>query len=488
MRSKNLLAVFALAAVLPLTSCSGVKTPCTANCGGGGSGNATVSMTIYASASTSVNVLSMTLPVIGVSLTPTTGSPVAVSATTTNFEMTRLQTDSSLVEAGATVPAGTYTSISVTLAGSSGIFINATNAARGTCAAGAVCNLPASAATTVTFTFATPLSLVANQSQWIGLNFNLNNAITNTNGVSVSFSNPGVFTAATTTRTGLPTGSVDTIEDFVGVVTAFTSNSISVKSGISGQTLTATINGNTVYDAPNTSLGYTQCALAPSCIKVGSTVSVDAALAAVGTLTATEVDVLDATSVDEVEGVIYPTATAGTFGLIVSDKVVTSNNAALMAVTVGSPIFLTAGTNPIGYIDTKTLSIPLAAITGFTSNLVAGQQVRVQVTSAAMAATATGTATNVTANNFLLRFSRITATVAATGITFTITNLPAYITALNTSLPPTPQVATYLNYTLFDGLSNTTDPVFVTGSTVSVRALYLNNTAPPFQAAKVRVP
>jgi hypothetical protein len=59
---------------------------------------------------------------------------------------------------------------------------------------------------------------------------------------------------------------------------------------------------------------------------------------------------------------------------------------------------------------------------------------------------------------------------------------------LNTSLPPTPQVATYLNYTIFDGLSNTTDPVFVAGSTVSVRALYLNNVAPAFQAAKVRVP
>jgi hypothetical protein len=99
-----------------------------------------------------------------------------------------------------------------------------------------------------------------------------------------------------------------------------------------------------------------------------------------------------------------------------------------------------------------------------------------------------GTATNVTANNFLLRFSRLTATVATTGTIFTVTNLPAYITLLNTSLPPTPQVATYLNYTIFDGLSNTTDPVFVAGSTVSVRALYLNNVAPAFQAAKVRVP
>jgi hypothetical protein len=49
-------------------------------------------------------------------------------------------------------------------------------------------------------------------------------------------------------------------------------------------------------------------------------------------------------------------------------------------------------------------------------------------------------------------------------------------------------VVTYLNYTLFDGLVNTTDPVFVAGTTVSFRALYLSNSAPSFQAAKVRVP
>jgi hypothetical protein len=72
--------------------------------------------------------------------------------------------------------------------------------------------------------------------------------------------------------------------------------------------------------------------------------------------------------------------------------------------------------------------------------------------------------------------------------TFTITNVTVYITELNSSLPTTPQVDTFLNYTIFDGVTNTTDPAFVAGSTVSIRALYLNNIAPPFKAAKVRVP
>lgn len=427
------------------------------------------------------------MPIVGITLTPSSGSPIPIFSPTSNanFEMTRLQTDSSLVADKVTVAAGTYTSISVTLASSSGIFINQSGATVGACAAGAVCGLPNGAATTITFTFPSALVLTSDQTQWIGLDFNLNKAITTSNGISVDFTQTGVMTATTTPRRGLPSGSVETIEDFVGVVTAYTSgSSITVQSSVSGQTITAALNGSTEYDEVPT--GYSGCVLAPSCIKVGSTVSMDVGLALSGALTATEVDVLEATGVNEVEGVIYPTSTAGVFGLILADKVVTDSNAALTNATYGAGILVTISPTANGYIDTKTLSIPLSNPVGFsTSDFAAGQMIRAQITSAT---TGTGGVINATAGNLLLRFSRITATVSATGTTFTVTNLPTYITALNTSLPTTPQVVTYLNYTLFDGLVNTTDPVFVAGTTVSFRALYLSNSAPSFQAAKVRVP
>lgn len=452
------------------------------NCGP--TGNATLAISIYDSPPSGVSVLSLTLPIVGITLTPSSGSAVSVFSPTTNanFEMTRLQTDSSLVTTGATVTAGTYTAINVTVGTSSGVFINYSGAAVGACAEGAVCGFPNGAATTITYTFTTPLVLTSNQTQWIGLNFNMNNAITTTNGISLDFTQSGVMTATTTPRANIPAAYVDTIEDFVGKVTAYTSgSSITVQSSITNQSITATLNSNTEYDAAPSA--YSGCSSSPGCIAVGSTVSLDAGLAIAGTLTATEVDVLSAAGTDELEGVIYPTSTANVFGMILADKFVTDGNAAITSGTLGQGVLLTVNPTSTGYVDTKTLTIPLPNPVGFSgSTLAAGQRIRAQVI---------GTTTNssgmlvATATNLLLRFSRFTATVNTSGTTFTIANLPTYMAALNTGLPPTPQVATYLNYTILDGLTATTS--LVTGENVSIRALYFSAQAPNFQAAKVRV-
>jgi Domain of unknown function (DUF5666)/Domain of unknown function (DUF4382) len=472
-----------IALSLGLSSCSGQKSSvCVTNCGG--NGNATVAISIYDTPPTGVSVLSLSLPIVGITLTPSSGSPVSVFSPTSNavFELTRLQTDSSLVTTGATVAAGTYTAINVTVGTSSGVFINSSNAAVGSCAAGAVCGFPNGAATTISYTFTTPLTLTSNQTQWIGLNLNMNNAITTTNGIALDFTQTGVLTATTTPRTNIPSAYVDTIEDFVGKVTAYTSGStITVQNAVTGQSITATLNSSTEYDeAPS---NYSACALSPACIQVGSTVSVDAGLAIGGTLTATEVDVLDASATDEVEGIIYPTGQTNVFGMILADKSASDANAALTAGTQGQGILLTINPSAVGYIDTKTLSIPLPNPTGFSiSTLAAGQMVRAQISGASTNSNGMITAT---ANNLLLRFSRLTATVNTPGTTFTISNPPTYMTVLNTGLSATPQVATYLNYTILDGLTTTTS--LVTGETVAIRALYLSAQAPNFQAAKIRV-
>jgi Domain of unknown function (DUF4382) len=484
MRAKGSLALIVIASVLGLSSCSGLKssTPCMTNCGP--TGKATLAISIFDSPPTGVSVLSLTLPIVGITLTPSSGSPVAVFSPTTsaNFELTRLQTDSSVVTTGVSVTAGTYTAINVTVGTSSGVFINSSGATVGACVAGAVCGFPNGSATTITFTFPTALVLTSNQTEWIGLNFNMNSAITTSNGISLDFTQANVMTATTTPRTNIPAAYVDTIEDFVGKVTAYTSgSSITVQSAITGQSITAALNSNTEYDAPPSS--YSGCTLTPGCIAVGSTVSLDAGMTISGTFTATEVDVLQTAAVNEVEGIIYPTSTANVFGMILADKSVTDSNPSLTAGTLGSGILLTINPTAVGFVDTKTLSIPLPNPTGFSgSTLAAGQMVRAQVSGATTDANGI---IHATANNLLLRFSRITATVNTPGTTFTISNLPAYLTALNTGLSPTPQVATYLNYTILDGLTATTS--LLTGQTVSIRALYFSAQAPNFQAAKVRV-
>ena len=456
MNSKLALILFAIAAIFVLSSCSGQKTTCTTNCVV--IGNASLTVTLYDTPPTGTNVLSFTLPIAGISLTPSSGSPQPVATVTSSVEVTRLQSDSAVIADQASVPAGSYTAINVTLGPTSAknnLFVNTSGSTitygTSSCVSGAICALPVGAV----YSIAIPLTLnlSTNQNQWIGLDLNLNKAITSSSGISVDFSQTGVLTATTTTRTGIPSGSVDTLEDFTGVVTAYTAGaSITVQSAIRGEKLTASLTSSTEYDSAAAS--YSQCSgTASSCVAVGSTVSLDATVSSGGTFTATEVDVLDATAVDEVEGIIYPTSTAGEYGMILADKVSASGNAALNAGVYGSGVLLTL--NATAYsIDTKTLSSQLSqTAAGFTSSndILGGQVVRAQISGISTDSNGNITAS---ATNMLLRYSRLSGTVnSVAGGIFTATGLPGYINAWNASLSSTPQVYTYATLTAFDGIA-----------------------------------
>ena len=492
MNSKRALFILGISSIFVLTSCSGLKTAvCTVNCGG--SGNASLTISLYDTPPTGTNALSFTLPIAGISLTPSSsGSPQPVTTALSSVEVTRLQSDSAVIVDQASVPAADYSAINVTLGPTSStnnLFINTSGSTitYGThsCVNGAICALPVGAIYTISIPLT--LNLTANQKQWIGLDFNLNKAITSSGGISVDFSQTGVLTASTTTRTGIPSGSVDTVEDFTGVVTAYTTgSSITVHSAIRDASLTAVLSSSTEYDLAPSSYSLCQ-STAAACVTVGSTVSMDTVVSSAGIFTATEVDVLDLTAVDEVEGIIYPTTTVGEF---LADEVSASGNATLSAGTYGSGVLLTL--NATNYsVDTKTLSTQLSQpVVGFSSgsDLLGGQVVRAQISGISTDNNGNITAT---ANNMLLRYSRLSGTLnSVAGSAFTVAALPGYINALNTSLSSTPQVFTYPSVTAFDGITGLSDPSLIDGTTtVSIRALYLNSPATyPFQAAKVRVP
>jgi Domain of unknown function (DUF4382)/Domain of unknown function (DUF5666) len=486
MKMKALSVLTLSAAVFLLASCSGLNNGgCTTNCGGG---DANLSITLFDLPPAGVSILSFTLPVAGIALTPSSGTAVTVPITPTSYEMTRLQTDSALVGVNMSVPAGTYTSINVTVTTSSGVFINTSGGTIGTCANGAVCPMPSGAATTIQIPIS--LTLTANQNQWVGLDFSLANAITTTNGITVDFNQPNVMTATTRPRVGIPAGSVDTIEDFIGVVTAVSTSSITVQSGITGNSLTAAISANTEFDLAPVTYSNCQQATAAACITTGSTVSLDANLSSSGTLTASEIDVLDTIAVDEVEGTIYPTSVAGVVGLIVADKVAVTSTTPLASssTTYGTGIFLSVDTGTIYSVDTKTLStqnLGLNALFTGSGDLFAGQTVRVQLSNISSGSAGI----SATAKNVLLRWSRLTGTVnSVAGNSFTLANIPGYINTLNPTLSLTPQVMTYVNATAFDGITDVSGLSATSSQLASIRALYIDRAQQPFQAAKVRVP
>jgi len=453
------------------------------------------------------SILSFKVTVTGVSLTPSTGKPVSLTLnpTTPIIELTHLQSDSAFLGT-STVPSGNYSGATISFSSPDIVLINQTTVALtgGTAACppispgGAVttCEFKPTTSGMITLTTAPfPLALTANQQTGLSLDFNLNNAITMTNGaVSVDFTQANVLTASTLPHAGTPSGALDLIEDFTGIITTISGNSVTVHSDTRGN-ITAVANSSTTFDP-------TLCpAQNITCLAANKTVSIDATLNLDGTMTLLEADLLDNASVvanklDAIEGTVFSVnASAPQISLVLSDKTVVSGNSILTAATGGTIVQVTLGTSPIFSVDTKGLSAVIgspAAINSFLglSNVFAGQTVRMQVLASPAPIAGLNSSVLVSTNSIVLRFSRVTGTIFAQpaspffSLSTTPPSLPSFLGGIN-GLPSL--VVQISNQTNFDGVASFSG--LNSGDTVSVRALYIaspNYPLSPFFAAKVR--
>ncbi len=483
--------LFVIVVTLTVASCSGLHDSggCTTNCGG----NATLSITISDTPPANTSVVSYALPIIGITLTPSSGSqvPVFSSNPSTDFELTRLQSDTNLVVSKVTVAEGTYTAVNVTVAAPSGVFYNSTGGTVGACSV-ALCGITG-AAGTITYTFPTgsPLVLNSNSTQWLNLDFSYNNSIVISNNVlGIDVTQTGVMTASTTVPAGVPSGNFANLDDFTGQITKLSSSSITVQSSLRGSLTAAISSATPVHDPQALCAGGGSL----SCIAVGSVVSMQGLLSNSGVPTATSLDVIDNTTshADEVEGLIYPSNCngTGTYGLILNDSAITTSGSPLVSANLGSGVCLTLTASTTFAIDLGILTgqpgVPINNA-GFSSasDIFTGQDVRVKVTNAA---NGTSGLVNATATELILRPSRFTATVnIVSGNVFSVTNLPAYLAA-DFAANVIPQVETYPNATILEGFTSLNS--LANGETVSISALFVDPTVAqyPFQAIKVRTP
>jgi hypothetical protein len=483
-----------LVAAVSLASCSG--TPKSGGGGGGGGGgNSTLSLTMRDTLLAGTSILSFKVTVTGVSLTPSTGKPVnlTLNPSTPIIELTHLQSDSAFLGT-STVPSGNYTSATVAFSAPDIVLMNQTNGALtgGTtaCPVSALtpCEFKPAASGTITLTTAPfPLTLTANEQTGLSLDFNLNNVITMTNGaVSVDFTQPSVLTAATLPHTGTPSGSLDLIEDFTGVLTTISGNSVTVHSDTKG-TITAVANSSTTFN-----IDPTVCAAQNiTCLLANETVSIDASLNPDGTMTLLEADLLDKVAVDEVEGTVFLTDLGKLqISIVLSDKTVVSGNSVLTAASGGTVVVAQLGATPTFSIDTKGLSAVLASFNSIPfatlSNVFAGQVVRMQVLASPAPTAGPISSVLVNTNSVLLRFSRVTATVsiqpAGTFFSVSALTLPSFLGGITGLVNIPVQIS---NQTNIDGVTAITG--LNVGDTVSVRALYAPSfLTSPFFAAKVR--
>ena len=504
MKVRKIFAAPLLLCAASLVSCSGLPR----NSGGGtggGTGTASVSVTMIATPLApppNTNLLSFAVDVNTITLTSSSGTSVNIplNATSLSVDLTKLQSDSAFLGTSATVPAGSYSSMSVSISNPVVTFCTQTTGNTG-CAAGSVTTLTGAAATPKITTAPFPLTLTSNQKTGLAINFNLGNALT------VSTTQPQVVTAVNlaatsilsanslpSTANSLASGQLDFVEDVTGVVTAVntTTQSVTVQTATRGS-LTALANSSTVF-SPNCTF-FNLSLTFSSCVVQGHVASLDMALNSDGTFTLLEYDPLATTTGDWIEGILTSIPSSTTQFQLVANNFVLSATGSLIgsALPLGSTVNITIPVSPQPFVvDSKGLVVPSAdPFTGRTdtSALAPGQVVAAHIT-AFTAASGSALATAST-NLLFLRFTPVTGTVASVAPpnTLTIQSLPTFF---GVTTPVTVQLSTGSPSTNFDGV--TSSSTLTVGQTISISALYfgppvgVTSTPTPFSAAKVRVP
>lgn len=411
------------------------------------SDTAPLSLTITDTPPTGVTVLAFEITITGAVLQP--GNVSLISAPVT-FETQRLLTGPALLST-TNVAAGTYTSITFTVANPSLTVLNGSGSTINGCANETVCQFKPSISPVQVSLSAGPLPLTITKGTPVGLqaDVNLNKIVQS----DLSL----VLNSSAITMTQLPSvpfaGLLTTIDDLLGQVTALGVNQFTVQDAVSGQSFSISVGGSTVFE------GFDQigCAVMPqnfSCLKVGQIVSVDANLLGSGTLLATVVMAEDDVSLQDIEG----------FAVAVNpissqlQMVVLGESPTVPGISVGDLVNVNI-LQPTGLqFDRDDLPLPFNFSFQTTQDLLVGQEIQAQVAKVFLGPSGS---TVVDASRIRLRSSQFTAKVASTGSSnFTLGTLPSVFT--NASIAQI-QVLT------------SSASALMAGDTVSLRGLLFNN-------------
>jgi len=488
---KGFAALLSLCAI-GLAGCSGPSKQCTTNCGP--SGTATLSLTFTSAPLVpppNTNLLSFLVDINTITLTPATGAAVNIplNATTIGVDLTRLQSDSIFLGTAATVPAGSYSSITVSISNPVVTFCTQTLGNTG-CAPNSMTTISGGAAAAPQITSAPfPLTLSANEQTGLAINFNLGNALTvDTSQVvtAVNLAAANVLSANTlpSTASSLASGQLDFVEDVAGVVTAVnaTTQSVTVHTATRGS-LTAVASSSTVFSPACTGFNLSQSF--SGCIVQGHVASLDMVLNSDGTFTLLEYDPLAIATGDWVEGIITAIPSSSTqFQIVTNDAVLATSNSLLGSkLAAATPVNVTlVNPNPF-LVDTKGLTVPVTTFGGTDASiLLPGQTVAVHVT-AFTAASGSPAIAAVSADSLYLRFTRVTGNLTSPAApNVSIQSLPSFF---GTSAQVQVQLSAGAVSTNYDGVSSSAG--LTPGQIASIRALYFGSSiVPAFSAAKVR--
>lgn len=441
-------------------------------CGGGSSqlggqtqntGNSSVVLAITDTPPTEVTILSAEITLTGATLAP---GNVSLFSGSTTVELARLQTDVAYLATVANIPAGNYTSVTLTFANPSLTFENDTAATLAGCAVGAICKI---VPTSTSMSATVPLqSFTIASSATTGLLVDVDTETLLSATLGADFSAGTTVTSFTPAGTGAPPVGAEDVVGQVGNVSA-SSSTFTLTNATGSYTLKAN-SSSTFFQFPP----GTNCATPVfSCLQNNQIVSVDIAIDSSGSIVARNIVFEDADSSDaEVEGEITSTNAASQQFSIVMHTV----SAAGTGLTIGQTETVQYSNSPQTPFDIDFLHIDnqqestVSFASSFTgpADLVPGQEVSIRRNSAS--------GSTLIADRVRLRSSRVTATVQSVGApNITLADLPSLfsghggvtqIQAQTSITPPT------IYFEIGGSVSASTD---ITHDTVSVRGPLFNS-------------
>ncbi|MGD0007209.1 MAG: DUF5666 domain-containing protein [Terriglobia bacterium] len=422
--------------------------------------NPAVSLTVTDTPPAGVTVLFFQLSITGASLSPG-GVSLLSSTNPIPVNVSQLQTDSAFL--GSTnVPAGTYTSLSVTFSNPQLTIYNGSGATIGSganvCANNSVCQLTPST-TPLTLTFSTapfPVTLTANSPLAFQLDIHLDTVIqpdltvnlAATNGVTIS-QLPAPPSGTPITALGNLTGTVQGGLPYSVVPNPDQVQSLLVLQTGDGRTFDIGLTSSTTYSYPSSVCSANNFA----CLATGQIVKVELSLPTDGTLLASEVDYVQPAGQTVVEGNIIRLSTSAAGAIM--DMILQQGppTPTPNALPFGQRVTVTVPASGVTYtVDSGSFTIPGGLSFATYTDLVVGQEVSVVVVPGSLT-TASGSgsstpwagpaATTFTTNSITLEPSQITGSVPvldASALSFWLSTNPNYFIPPATPLagPPTP--------------------------------------------------
>jgi len=411
-----------------------------------------------------VSVLSAEVTLTGATLAP---GNVSLFSGSTTVELAKLSTDVAYIATAPNIPAGNYTSVTLTFANPSLTFENDTAATLAGCAVGAICKIvPASTSMSATVPLQS-FSIASSAAAGLLVDVDTETLLSATLGAD--FSAGTTVTSFTPAGTGAPPVGAEDVVGQVGNVSA-SGSTFTLTNATGSYTLKAN-SSSTFFQFPS---GVNCATPAFSCLQNNQIVSADIAIDSSGSIVARNIVFEDADSSDaEVEGEITSTNAASSqqFSIVVHS--VSATGTGLKPGQTATVQYSNSPQTPFD-IDLLHIDNVQESTVSFTSSftgpadLVPGQEVSIRRNSAS--------GSSLIADRVRLRSSRVTATVQSMGApNITLKDLPSLfsghggvtlIQAQTSITPPT------IYFEIGGSVSASTN---LTNDTVSVRGPLFNS-------------